>query len=317
MKKILILVMFSGIASISFSEGRFNFPIPQPDMISNDYDGDGKINSIDEDDDGDGILDINDDIPFGRPSSDSKIEEESGITSFTTDMSEIFLGQSVNFSWNIERATNLTLFGGSIDNFGSDVTGLNSTTDSPIEDTTYTLYSDTGNKSVDVDVLPEPVVNDFAINNLSSGAIEITSGNSVNITWNITGGKNIYVTGGNLLNQNNLSNIGAIIDNPIVDTIYTLFDGLSSTSLSVILVDSCDFYIKDNSQYWDSRNKATMVLKNQSGGAYLFYKNGIYLGSNPTTPSLLGYYAGDHMGKLNDYVYGSGEIHKVFKLCEN
>lgn len=49
----------------SFAEGVFNMKIPQPDYVSNDWDGDGVINSIDNDDDDDGELDINDSTPFG------------------------------------------------------------------------------------------------------------------------------------------------------------------------------------------------------------------------------------------------------------
>lgn len=51
--------------------------MPQPNFISNDWDGDGKINSLDEDDDNDGIDDVDDSTPFrGRPGGESVVEEE-------------------------------------------------------------------------------------------------------------------------------------------------------------------------------------------------------------------------------------------------
>lgn len=41
MKKIISIILLSTISIGSFSEGVFNMQIPQPDYISNDWDGDG------------------------------------------------------------------------------------------------------------------------------------------------------------------------------------------------------------------------------------------------------------------------------------
>jgi hypothetical protein len=65
MKKILPIMILSAISINSFSDIMFQSKVPQPDYMSNDWDGDGEINSIDTDDDNDGILDVDDDIPFG------------------------------------------------------------------------------------------------------------------------------------------------------------------------------------------------------------------------------------------------------------
>lgn len=236
MKKIIFTITLLTTSMSVFSIGVFNVQIPQPDFISNDWDGDGKSNAIDEDDDGDGILDINDDIPFGQPDGNSGVL--SGITSFTANKSEIFIGETISFSWNIEGNSNLSLFGGTFNQLsGLDVTGINSESDVPIESSTYTLYSNSGSKSVDVSVLPHPIVNSFDLNGYSSN-IQVASGDDVNISWDISGGRNISVTGGNLSGQNNLTDIGSIIDNPIVDTTYTLFDGLNSIELDVVMISN-------------------------------------------------------------------------------
>jgi alpha-tubulin suppressor-like RCC1 family protein len=65
MKKIITIIILSIMSVNSFAEPIFNTKIPQPDYISNDWDGDGIINADDDDDDNDDILDINDSHPFG------------------------------------------------------------------------------------------------------------------------------------------------------------------------------------------------------------------------------------------------------------
>lgn len=72
MKKILFLIAITNIALASSvtQANIFNYKIPQPKLITNDWDGDGQSNDVDTDDDNDGILDTNDDNPFsGRPNS--------------------------------------------------------------------------------------------------------------------------------------------------------------------------------------------------------------------------------------------------------
>jgi hypothetical protein len=65
MKKIITTILLSTLSLAALSQGIFNMAIPQPDYVSNDWDGDGEINSVDLDDDDDGILDVNDSTPFG------------------------------------------------------------------------------------------------------------------------------------------------------------------------------------------------------------------------------------------------------------
>jgi hypothetical protein len=57
------IILMSALITTSYavySQTSLKMSIPQPDYISNDWDGDGIINSIDDDSDNDGILDIND-----------------------------------------------------------------------------------------------------------------------------------------------------------------------------------------------------------------------------------------------------------------
>jgi hypothetical protein len=65
MKKIITIILLSTLSLSALSQGTFNMTIPQPDFVSNDWDGDGIINSEDTDDDGDGIDDLDDSTPFG------------------------------------------------------------------------------------------------------------------------------------------------------------------------------------------------------------------------------------------------------------
>lgn len=65
MKKNIILCLLISSSSLSaLADGVFNMQIPQPDFISNDWDGDGIQNIEDIDDDNDGIDDVNDSSPF-------------------------------------------------------------------------------------------------------------------------------------------------------------------------------------------------------------------------------------------------------------
>lgn len=60
----LILVFFTLNVNAT---GIFNYQIPQPNLITDDWDGDGIPNHLDPDDDNDNIDDEMDDVPFGRP----------------------------------------------------------------------------------------------------------------------------------------------------------------------------------------------------------------------------------------------------------
>jgi hypothetical protein len=65
MKKLIALITLTTLSLTSFAESTFRTKIPQPDYISNDWDGDRLINSEDLDDDNDGINDVDDSTPFG------------------------------------------------------------------------------------------------------------------------------------------------------------------------------------------------------------------------------------------------------------
>jgi hypothetical protein len=70
--------MIISISTGVMAQGVFNVSIPQPDYVSNDWDGDGEINSIDTDDDNDGILDINDSTPFGGTPGSAIVDSGTG-----------------------------------------------------------------------------------------------------------------------------------------------------------------------------------------------------------------------------------------------
>jgi hypothetical protein len=310
MKKIILSIIISSLSLSAFAVGVFNVQIPQPDFVSNDWDGDGKANSVDEDDDGDGILDDNDSTPFGQPGGNSEVS--SGITSFTSNQAEIFIGGTVNLSWNIDGSSNLSLFGGTFDQItGFDVTSLSTKTDTPTSLTTYTLYSDTGSSSVFVDVLPVPIVNSFTLNGSSSN-ITINTGDNVNILWNVNGGKNISITDGDTFNNTNLSDSGTITDTPDSSVSYTLFDGLNESTLNVNVINNCSFSISYSSTYYSSW---TGVYK-LGNGQYRFVKNGSNLASDTSATSIPGYYVGSYKGQVKDHTPYTADLTKVYELCE-
>lgn len=72
MKKIIASIIISIVSLSAFANGVFNMQIPQPDFVSNDWDGDNIPNAADPDDDNDGIDDTLDSSPFGgRPGGSS------------------------------------------------------------------------------------------------------------------------------------------------------------------------------------------------------------------------------------------------------
>lgn len=95
MKKILTTII---LLSLSLSikvqaETIFNYQIPQPNLITNDWDGDGEPNSTDTDDDGDNIPDTIDDDPFsGRPVSGGG----SSVSIASGDLTTTFLYTATN-----------------------------------------------------------------------------------------------------------------------------------------------------------------------------------------------------------------------------
>jgi hypothetical protein len=236
--KILTIGSLLSAASIVSSDTNFRYKIPQPSQITQDYDGDNIPNNYDPDDDNDGIIDENDSTPFGQPNAASSTPLVSGITSFTSDVSTIFAGQTVNFSWSIDKPSNLTLFGGDFSVAGYGVTGLNVSSDEPNSSSTYTLMSDTGYASVSVDVLPIPLVNIFNADNIS-----IDDGDSVTLSWDISNAVNPTISGGNLPANTSINEVGNIIDTPTEDTIYSIYDGYDTTSLNVEVVEAAPVVI--------------------------------------------------------------------------
>lgn len=119
MKKIITTILLSTLSLGALSQGTFNMTIPQPDYVSNDWDGDGEINSVDTDDDNDGILDVNDDIPFGGNPGGSSTSNVDYIDSFTIDQhasSDIYY----KINWSVSESTSpLTIYGGA---FGTEGT---------------------------------------------------------------------------------------------------------------------------------------------------------------------------------------------------
>jgi hypothetical protein len=76
MKKITALIILITLSLNSFAELKFYIKIPQPDYISNDWDGDGISNADDFDDDGDGVNDVDDSTPFGGKSGNAVEDDE-------------------------------------------------------------------------------------------------------------------------------------------------------------------------------------------------------------------------------------------------
>jgi hypothetical protein len=125
MKKILLSIIISSVSLSALASVTFNVKIPQPDFISSDWDNDGLSNKIDDDDDGDGIKDVDDSSHFskaGRNSTPSLI-----FNDFTSNKITIDPNESFNLSWSFENPRKLSLYDDlDKNNLISDVTGLNS-----------------------------------------------------------------------------------------------------------------------------------------------------------------------------------------------
>jgi hypothetical protein len=98
MKKIITAIILTTVSLSSFSEPSFKTAIPQPDYISNDWDGDGIINSEDPDDDGDGINDADDSSQFGGQSGKSVAAVVTAPTCIEdTNNYSVWMGNHMNF----------------------------------------------------------------------------------------------------------------------------------------------------------------------------------------------------------------------------
>lgn len=110
------------------------------------------------------------------------------IVSFSANPAAIFSPGSSTLSWNVHRATGLSLD-------GMDVTTRSNLIVSPSVTTTYTLTATNGggavNKQVTVLVDPAPIINSF-----SASRTYIAPGESVTLNWNVTYGETFAITPG-------------------------------------------------------------------------------------------------------------------------
>lgn len=163
MKKIIITIMISSISLLSMADSEFRISIPQPDFVSNDWDGDTIPNSIDPDDDNDGIDDEIDSDPFSFNGQNTVALAK--IESFSSDSISINLGASVAFDWVVENGTLIEIING-IDTV--DVSGLNSYTITPVSSgvLTYTLSLNGGETTQGITVT---VIENSITGNITAG----------------------------------------------------------------------------------------------------------------------------------------------------
>lgn len=142
MKKILTILLMSilSITTYATATGVFQYQIPQPDLVTNDWDGDGIPNHLDPDDDNDNINDEDDSIPFGPPGGESSTPSVPiTIDTFTADNTTPNGSETVTLSWSITgNIDTLTLEG---QDWGTpiDVSSVSSYPVLPSVDGDYTL----------------------------------------------------------------------------------------------------------------------------------------------------------------------------------
>jgi hypothetical protein len=149
MKKIILSIIIFSVTLPAFAGNVFNMAIPQPDFVSNDWDNDGIINSIDNDDDGDGVDDINDSTPFGQSGQSSTPNVL--INSFSSNKISYLPGEEITLSWSIDNIRSLSLYKDILlTDYLGDVTNQTSIVLSPIGDTTYYLDTETSISSTQI-----------------------------------------------------------------------------------------------------------------------------------------------------------------------
>jgi hypothetical protein len=175
MKKIIIIILISTISSTTLSQGIFNFKIPQPDFISNDWDNDGDPNSTDPDDDNDGIDDVDDSVPFGLNGQNST--PDVNFSSFSSNKTTYDIGENIVLNWTIYNPRSLNLYYDSLfTNHIDDVDGLNTYTVNNIQnDQEIYLNYETGNSVLNLYVWN---FNSSNCGTYSPSADTITSGES-------------------------------------------------------------------------------------------------------------------------------------------
>lgn len=177
MKKLITIILFSTLSLSALSQGIFNSQIPQPNFISNDWDGDGNPNTTDPDDDNDGIADEDDSLPFGSngQSSASPIS----FLSFNVDKYTIYSCQSAKLTWNVNNSQDMFIYrNGDKSDVVADVTGLTELSVNPTEYTEYYLDYLIGES----DALPISI----------SGACVLPKSNGTTVTGNYTTGISQY-----------------------------------------------------------------------------------------------------------------------------
>lgn len=151
MKKILTLIIIPMLSFSAISDGVFNMQIPQPNFISNDWDGDGIPNNTDPDDDGDGLMDEDDSIPFGQTGQSST--PDLIFNSFSSDQDYLVVGNSAILSWDIEFPRDLKIYSDEgLTNLIADVTGETQLIVSPTSTQTYYLDYSTGVADVSINM---------------------------------------------------------------------------------------------------------------------------------------------------------------------
>lgn len=113
MKKILFFIAITSIALASSvtQANIFKYKIPQPKLITNDWDGDGQSNDVDTDDDNDGIIDTNDDNPFsGRPNLGGNNVINSNALTFYNNKWGVKLGNSWSYFVGMPNSDNIDYF---------------------------------------------------------------------------------------------------------------------------------------------------------------------------------------------------------------
>lgn len=172
MKRLILSIIISSISLSAIAGGIFNMSIPQPDFVSNDWDNDGIPNSTDMDDDGDGILDENDSVPFGQSGQSSTPDVI--VKSFSSDKISYLSGENITLSWKIENIRSLNLYGDeTLTDYIGDVTNQESIIVTPIGDATY--YLDTQGIVSSTSVF-EYIENNKSCNAWSPTTSTITSG---------------------------------------------------------------------------------------------------------------------------------------------
>jgi hypothetical protein len=173
MKKIIFAIMLLTISLSSFAAPSFNTKIPQPDYISNDWDGDGISNSEDPDDDNDGINDADDSMKFGQAGRNSTPDVI--VHSFFANKISYLPGEKLRLTWYVDNIRSLNLYNKTSNIHLGDMKNNSSIEVSPSSDVIYEIDAETSKHQLRVYVYQE---NNRNCSNWSPEASTITNGQS-------------------------------------------------------------------------------------------------------------------------------------------